>query len=103
MVPCLLLAHLFNPTCAHGGRWDFEVSERTKHELISTFWLGCEGTLLPEGRGEGPSDGDREAGGEGFNEGAHDDPMRFNSVAEHSWWRQGVGVNYLGHSFTVDA
>lgn len=51
-----------------------------------------------------PSDGgDREAGGEGFNEGVHDDPMRFNSVAEHSWWQQGVGVNYLGHSFTTDA
>lgn len=28
----------------------------------------------------------------------HDDPMRFNSVAEHSRRRQGVGVNYLGHS-----
>lgn len=86
MVPCLLLAHLFNPTCAHGGPWDFEVSEKTKHELISTVSMGCEETLLEEGRGVGRCDGgDREAGGEGFNEGVHDDPMGFNSAAEHSW------------------
>ena len=45
MARCLLLAHLFNPTCTLRGRWDFEVSEKTKHKLNFAASTCCEETL----------------------------------------------------------
>lgn len=48
MVPGLLLAHLLNPTCAHGRRSNFQVTGRTKHKLTPV--AGREEALVKEGR-----------------------------------------------------
>lgn len=96
MVPGLLSARLLNPTRAHGRRSNFQVTGRTKHKLTPV--AGREEPLMKEGQDEVTVMEEEQEGKGDLMRVFHDDPMRFNSAAGHSWGRRGVGVNYLGHS-----